>query len=130
MAKILIVDDASFVRIVLRKYFEKLGHEVVAEAITAEEAVILYKELRPEIVTMDIVLQGNDNGLSALQDIMVFDSCAKVIMISAHGHVGVVEEAMAIGAKGFVDKPADGNVLKEMIDKVLNTSSKRASLHL
>lgn len=123
MANILIVDDTSFVRIVLKKYLEKLGHTIVGETGCEDMAFILYKKLRPDIVTLDINLLGEGNGFVSLRKIVNFDPGANVIMVSSSCYTGTVAKAMQSGAKGFISKPIDGNTLNNLINKILNTSS-------
>lgn len=84
MAKILIVDDSKTSRKILRNILEDSGHEVVGEAINGEEAVVKYKELQPDITTMDITMPVMD-GLQALKEIMDTDKNAKVVMVTAAG---------------------------------------------
>ena len=129
MANILIVDDTSFIRFILRKYFEKLGHIVVGEASCEKTAIKLYKERLPDIVTMNIVLENDDNGLNALKQIIKFDSNAKVIMISATGHSNIVEKAIEAGAKGYIVKPINGYALNQLLNKLINTSLTEAASH-
>ena len=104
MIRVLIVDDAAFMRLSMKTMMEKNGFEVVGEAENGAEAIIKYNELKPDIVTMDITMPVMD-GLQALSQIMRLDSKAKVIMITAMGQETMVKEAVISGAKGFVIKP-------------------------
>ena len=114
MKKVLIVDDAAFMRLTLKSLFESNGFEVVGEAENGKVAVRKYNELRPDIVTMDITMPEMD-GVQALRAIRVIDSNAKVVMISALGQESYVREAVLNGAKGFVVKPwKDDYVIKTM----------------
>ncbi len=104
MKKILIVDDATFMRTTLRLMLEKNGFEVVGEAGDGLEAITKYKELSPDIVTMDITMP-NLTGTEALKEIRKVDPTATVIMISAMGQETMVREAVINGAKSFIIKP-------------------------
>jgi len=104
MAKVLIVDDAAFMRISIKNMLTKNGYEVVGEAENGAIGVELYKELRPDIVTMDITMPEM-SGLDALKEINKIDPQAKVVMVSAMGQEAMVREAIVSGAKGFIVKP-------------------------
>lgn len=104
MKKILIVDDAAFMRVSIRNIISKNGFEVAGEAENGVIAVQKYAELRPDIVTMDITMPEM-NGLDALKAIRKMDPEAIVIMVSALGQESMVREAVLSGAKGFVVKP-------------------------
>lgn len=104
MKKVLIVDDAAFMRISLKNILEKAGYEVVGEAENGINAIKKYKELSPDIVTMDITMPEMD-GVQALKEIKKSDANAKVIMISAMGQESYVKDAVMAGAKGFIIKP-------------------------
>ena len=104
MARVLIVDDAAFMRKMLSDALSSGGHEVVGEASNGNEAVQRFQELRPELTTLDITMPEKD-GLQALKDIMSFDPDARIIMCSALGQESKVLEAVKAGAKDFVVKP-------------------------
>ena len=104
MKRVLIVDDAAFMRLSLRNVLENNGFEVVGEAENGEEAMKRYLQLRPDIVTMDITMPEMD-GVEALKAIRAKDSNAKIIMISAMGQEAHVKDAILNGAKGFIVKP-------------------------
>ncbi len=119
MASVLIVDDSSFMRNVLRYIIEGGGHTVVGDAVNGEQAVTLYKSLQPEVVTLDFLMEG-ENGLEALKAILQHDSSARVIMISAVEYKEVKDRSLACGARSFIEKPpVPGQVLSE-IDRVLS----------
>lgn len=104
MVKVLVVDDAAFMRMAIRKVLEKNGFEVVGEAENGEVGVRKYLELNPDIVTMDLTMPEM-SGIEALKEIKKHDSKAKVVMVSAMGQEGLVREAIMGGAKSFVVKP-------------------------
>ncbi|MBB6445162.1 response regulator [Bacillus benzoevorans] len=118
MAKILITDDAAFMRMQLRDMLTKLGHEVVGEAGNGQEAVIQYQNLKPEIVTMDITMPEM-NGIEAVKEIKKLHADAKIIMCSAMGQQGMVVEAIKAGATDFIVKPFNMDRIKEAIEKVM-----------
>ncbi len=114
MKKVLIVDDAAFMRLSLKTMLEKNGYEVVGEAEDGSVGVKKYKELKPDFVTMDITMPEMD-GIKALKSIKEFDPESKVIMISAMGQDSMVREAVISGAKGFIVKPfKEEHVLKTL----------------
>ena len=104
MAKVLIVDDAAFMRISIKNMLTKNGYEVIGEAENGLIGVDLYNELQPDIVTMDITMPEM-SGLDALKEIMKTDPKAKVVMVSAMGQEAMVRDAIVSGAKGFIVKP-------------------------
>jgi len=104
MKKVLIVDDAAFMRAAIKTILERNGFEVVGEAENGAIGVRKYQELRPDIVTMDITMPEM-TGLEALKHIRSFDPDAKVIMITAMGQEHLVKEAILSGAKSFIVKP-------------------------
>ncbi|MDU2064218.1 MAG: response regulator [Sporomusaceae bacterium] len=122
MARIMIVDDALMMRTVLRKIFEKAGHEVVAEAVNGENAIQEYPRCGPDIVTMDLTMPGL-GGIGALKGIMKIDPLAKVIVVSALGQKHVIFEALQEGAKNYIIKPLQAEKLLSAIDIVLNEAS-------
>jgi two-component system chemotaxis response regulator CheY len=104
MSKVLIVDDAAFMRISIKNMLTKNGYEVVGEAENGAIGVQMYKDLKPDIVTMDITMPEM-SGLEALKEIVKQDPKAKVVMVSAMGQEAMVREAIVSGAKGFIVKP-------------------------
>jgi two-component system, chemotaxis family, chemotaxis protein CheY len=103
-SRVLIVDDALFMRNVLRDIFIRAGCEVVGEAANGLEAVESYRILRPDLVTMDIVMPLK-SGIEALQEITAIDPRACIIMCSALGQEALVKEAVSAGAREFIIKP-------------------------
>jgi len=116
MKRVLVVDDAAFMRLSLRTTLEKNGYEVVGEAGNGIKAIEMYKLLKPEIVTMDITMPDMD-GIEALGEIIKFDSKANVIMLSAMGQEIKIREAVILGAKGFIIKPFKEEYLLKAISK-------------
>ena len=119
MARVLVVDDAAFMRKLLTDALTSGGHEVVGEAGNGVEAVARWQELRPELTTLDITMPEKD-GLSALAEIMAIDPSAKIIMCSALGQEGKVLEAVKLGAKDFVVKPFQPPRVLEAVEKALS----------
>jgi len=104
MKKVLIVDDASFMRLSLKSMLEKNGFEVVGEAENGLIGIQKYQNLQPDVVTMDITMPELD-GIKALQIIKQMNPAAKVVMVSAMGQESFVKEAIINGAKSFIVKP-------------------------
>ena len=117
MAKFLIVDDAVFMRTILRANLTQAGHEIVAEASNGVEAVEAFKQTHPDIVTLDITMPQMD-GLEALKQIMSIDPTAKVIMVSAMGQQVMVIDAIKSGAKDFIVKPFQAERVLEVVNKL------------
>jgi two-component system chemotaxis response regulator CheY len=116
MKKILVVDDAAFMRLSLKTSLEKNGYDVVGEAENGLKAIEMYKKLKPEIVTMDITMPDMD-GIEALAQIMKYDPKAQVIMLSAMGQEVKIREAVLLGAKGFIVKPFKEDYLIKALSK-------------
>lgn len=116
--RILIVDDAAFMRMMIRDILTKNGYEVCGEANDGAQAIEKYKELRPDLVTMDITMPEMD-GIQALKEIKAFDPNAKVIMCSAMGQQAMVIDAIQAGAKDFIVKPFQADRVIEAIKKTL-----------
>lgn len=119
MATILIVDDAAFMRMMIKDILLKNGHEVVGEAADGAEGVERYKELKPDLVTMDITMPEMD-GIEALKHIRAVDASARVIVCSAMGQQSMVIEAIQSGAKDFIVKPFQADRVLEAIQKALH----------
>lgn len=115
--KILLVDDATFMRMMLRNVLEKAGHTIVGEASNGREGLEKYKELKPELVFLDITMPEVD-GLACIKSIRAFDNKANVIMCSAMGQQAMVIEAIQSGAKDFIVKPFQPDRIYEAIKKV------------
>ncbi|MCZ8520044.1 MULTISPECIES: response regulator [Paenibacillus] len=116
--RILIVDDAAFMRMMIRDILSKNGFEVVGEANDGAQAVEKFKELKPDLVTMDITMPEMD-GIQALKEIKKLDGAAKVIMCSAMGQQAMVIDAIQAGAKDFIVKPFQADRVIEAIKKTM-----------
>ncbi|MGG0718619.1 response regulator [Robertmurraya massiliosenegalensis] len=119
MARILIVDDAKFMRLTLSNILTKANHEVVGEGENGRDAVELYRELNPDLVTLDITMPEM-SGLDAIKEIRNEFPNAKVIMCSAMGQQKMVVESIEAGAKDFIVKPFDEGRVLEAVNRVLN----------
>jgi two-component system, chemotaxis family, chemotaxis protein CheY len=117
MSKILIVDDAEFLRVRISKMLLSDGLEV-AEAENGLRAVDMYKQIQPDVVLMDVTMPEMD-GLAALKEIRKFDPKAKVVMLTALGQESVVLEAVKSGARDFIVKPFERDRVINAIQKLL-----------
>jgi two-component system chemotaxis response regulator CheY len=115
---VLICDDAIFMRTMVGDILQQAGFEIVGEAETGVQAVEKYKQLRPDLVTMDIVMPDM-GGIDAVREITKFDPAAKVLMCSAMGQQALVVEAIQAGAKDFVVKPFQPSRVLEAVQRVL-----------
>ncbi|MFJ5963379.1 MULTISPECIES: response regulator [unclassified Bacillus (in: firmicutes)] len=116
--KVLIVDDAAFMRMMIKDILVKNGFDVVGEAENGAQAVEKYKEMSPDLVTMDITMPEMD-GITALKEIKQIDPSAKIIMCSAMGQQSMVIDAIQAGAKDFIVKPFQADRVLEAINKTL-----------
>lgn len=118
MAKIMVVDDAAFLRAMLKDILVKAGHEVVSEAANGLEAIDKYKSLRPDLVTMDITMPVME-GVEAVKEIRKIDPSANIVMCSAMGQKNLIIEAIQSGAKDFIVKPFQSNRVLEAVSKAI-----------
>ncbi|MNI41552.1 Chemotaxis protein CheY [compost metagenome] len=116
--RILVVDDAAFMRMMIRDILSKNGYDVCGEANDGQQAIEKYKELKPDLVTMDITMPEMD-GINALKEIKKIEPNAKVIMCSAMGQQAMVIDAIQAGAKDFIVKPFQADRVIEAIKKTL-----------
>lgn len=116
--KILLVDDAAFMRMMLKESLTKNGYNNIVEASDGEIACNLYKAEKPDLVIMDITMP-NKTGIEALRDIKVMDPDAKVVMCSAMGQESMVVEAIKLGALDFIIKPFKPERILQTVAKVL-----------
>ena len=117
--RVMLVDDTKFMRMMLANILKPKGYEIVAEAGDGLEAIEKYKEFKPDIVTMDIVMP-NMEGIEAVRNIVSsVDSNAKIIMVTAVGQESKVKEAIEAGAKGYLVKPFQAPQVLEEVERVL-----------
>ena len=116
MARVLLCDDASFMRATIRKILEAAGHEIVGEAATGDVCLDIYRTCKPDVVLMDITMPGID-GIEATKRIIEYNPEARIIMVSAMGQMVKVCEAIDAGAKDFIVKPFDPDRIVECINK-------------
>jgi len=117
MKTVLVVDDSDNMRMTIKELLERNGYEVIGESVDGVSAVERYKELKPDVVTMDVTMSGMD-GLEALKQIVRYDPAARVIMISAMGQDVFVKDAIVAGAKGFIVKPFGVQQLLDTFSKL------------
>lgn len=117
MKRVLIVDDAAFMRISIKNMLIKHGFEICGEAENGDVAVQKFTELSPDIVTMDITMPEKD-GLASLKEILAVNPNANVIMVSAMGQENMVREAILAGAKGFIVKPFKEETLLNALNNI------------
>ena len=116
--RVLIVDDAAFMRMMIKDILSKNGYEVVGEAENGQKAVEKFQELKPDLTTVDISMPGMD-GITAVKEIKKIDANAKVIMCSATGQQAMVIEAIQCGARDFIVKPFQPDRVLEAVRKVI-----------
>ena len=121
MAKVLVVDDALFMRRMLSDILKKEGIEIVGEAENGKDAIQKYQQLKPDLCTMDIVMPKIEeiDGIGAVKEIIKLDPQAKIIMVSAMGQHSLVVEAIQAGAKDFVTKPFQPSRVIEAVKRAL-----------
>ncbi len=115
---VLVCDDAIFMRTMISDILSQAGYEVVGEAETGVQAVERYKELTPDLVTMDIVMPDM-GGIDAVREIIKISPSARILMCSAMGQHSLVTEAIQAGAKDFVVKPFQPSRVLEAVERVL-----------
>lgn len=120
MARILVVDDAAFMRMTIKKMVEANGHTVVAEAENGVQAIEKSEELKPDVILLDITMPEM-NGVDALKQIKQLEPTSKVIICSAMGQQAMVAQAIQYGAKDFIVKPFEEDRLIAAIDRVMGT---------
>jgi two-component system, chemotaxis family, chemotaxis protein CheY len=122
MARVMIVDDSSFMRSSLKYIIESAGHEVVGMATNGKEAVGMHKTVKPDLVTMDILMAEMD-GLTAAAQIIKADGKAKIIMVTAIGQDEKQEQARSIGVSGYIRKPFKKEDIITEFEKVLKRAA-------
>ncbi len=116
--KILVVDDANFIRSILKKVLIPKGYEIVGEAINGSEAVAMYEKLNPDLVTMDITMKEKD-GLQAATEILAKHKDARIVMVTALGQEKMLADSFKIGVRDFVVKPFEPERLLSAVEKAL-----------
>ena len=116
--RVLVVDDAAFMRMMVKDILSKNGYEIVGEAENGMKALEKYQELKPDLVTMDITMPEMD-GITAVKEIKKVDPAAKVVMCSAMGQQAMVIEAIQAGARDFIVKPFQADRVLETIRKAV-----------
>lgn len=117
--KVMVVDDAAFMRMMLKDILSKNGYEVVGEAENGQVAVDKFKELRPDLVTMDITMPEMD-GITAVRAIKSMETNARIVMCSAMGQQAMVIDAIQAGARDFIVKPFQPERVLEAVEKALS----------
>ena len=119
MAKrVLIVDDANFMRMIVKDTLTPHGFEICGEAVNGIEAVTKYDELKPDLVTMDITMKEKD-GLEAAREILAKDPNARIVMVTALGQEKMLMDSLALGVKDFVVKPFESQRIVSAVEKAL-----------
>jgi two-component system, chemotaxis family, chemotaxis protein CheY len=120
MGTVMVVDDASFMRAVLKKIILQSGHEVIAEAANGDDAITQFQNAKPDLVLMDIVMPPGTkakDGIEALKQIVTTNPTAKIVMCSSMGQQALIAEALKAGAKDFVVKPFQPQKVMEVLSK-------------
>jgi len=115
---ILVVDDAAFMRMMIKDVLSKNGYEILGEAENGQKAIEKYEELNPDLVIMDITMPEVD-GIQAVKEIKKIDGNAKIIMCSAMGQQAMVIESIQAGARDFIVKPFQADRVVEAVKKVI-----------
>ncbi len=115
---VLVCDDASFMRTMITDILTEAGFEIVGEAKNGVQAVEKYNELKPDLVTMDVVMPDK-NGIDAVRDIIKSDPAAKILMCSAMGQQALMADAIQAGAKDFVVKPFEPSRVLEAMNRII-----------
>src|SRR5579863_5662983 len=118
MSRILIAEDAESIAQMLKEILEHSGFQVIGVAKNGDEAVELYKSLKPDLVTMDIIMPFK-SGIAATKEILEFDPSAKIVVCSALGMNTIIEEAKEAGAKDFITKPFKASHVVSVLKKIL-----------
>ena len=118
MAKILIADDSDAIRLVLKDILSIGDHDIAAEAVDGEESVTLYKEVRPDLILLDLAMPKKD-GLSVVKEIISIDPDAKIILITASDDQKIIQECLSHGALSYISKPFSFKAVLKGIDEIL-----------
>ncbi len=120
MKRVLIVDDASVVRLLIKKVLKEADFDIVGEAVNGVDALAKYKELKPDIVTMDITMPEAD-GIQAPKDIIAFDANAKIVMLSGIDQKDMLWKAIKAGASSYIVKPFENDRILSTLNEVINS---------
>lgn len=120
-AKVLIVDDSSFMRNILKDILVSNGFSQIYEAGDGPQAIKSFKKHKPDLITMDLIMPGPD-GLQVLKEILTIDKNAKIVMVTTMGQDHVIKQAINLGAKDFVVKPFESSKIVKVVEKVLTSS--------
>ena len=118
MAKVLIADDSDAIRLVLKDILSIGEHDVIAESIDGEESVSMYKEIKPDLILLDLAMPKKD-GLTVVKEIIEFDPNAKIILITASDDQKIIKECLSHGASSYISKPFDFKVVLKAITDIL-----------
>ena len=119
MLNILVVDDSLIIRKNIKKYITNLGHSIVGEAKNGKQAIQLTKELKPDLITMDITMPDMD-GITAVKEIRAFNTDTHIIMVTSHGQEEMVVSSLKSGAQGYLLKPINEEKLAKAISNLYN----------
>ena len=122
MPTVLVVDDTLFMRVTISNMFSEWGYEVVGNAVNGKEAVAMYRDLQPDLVTMDVTMPVM-TGIAAVKEIIPEFPNAKIIMITALGQQKLILDAIESGAKDFITKPFEPEKLKAAADQLVGQYS-------
>ncbi len=120
MARVLVCDDSAFMRMMLKKVLIENGHEIVAEAGDGKQAVQMYNQHKPDLITMDITMPSVD-GIEAVRMIHDKNPLARIVMVTALGQKAIISDALKAGASAFIVKPFDPEQVMTTVNKVLAT---------
>ena len=123
--RLLVVDDAMIIRELIKEAAAEAGMEVVGEADNGQVAIDQYRALRPDVVTLDLVMPKFD-GLHALSGILEFDAQARIVVVSALEQTAILKEAFRKGAADFITKPFDKRILVATLENVVNSGAAAA----
>ncbi|MGY5152060.1 MAG: response regulator [Candidatus Nitrosopumilus sp. bin_6a] len=118
MAKILIADDSDAIRLVMKDILTIGGHEVIGESIDGAESVAMYKEIKPDLILLDLAMPKKD-GLCVIKEIIAFDSKAKIILITASDDQKIIQGCLDNGASSYISKPFDFKLVLKAITDIL-----------
>jgi two-component system, chemotaxis family, chemotaxis protein CheY len=119
MKKVLIVDDASVARLIIKKILIQGGFTIIGEAANGKDALVKYKDLKPDVVTMDMIMPEAD-GIQATKDILAFDGNAKVVIVSSIDQKEMLARAIKAGASSYIVKPFESDRVISTLNEILN----------